>query len=261
MKKHIKTCIWKIFFIVLLIIAATGLPAWATDIDGDGIEDEFDNCPTLSNPEQTDTNMDGIGDACTEYHCIKNSRELQHILTKAQANNRYDVILLEEGIYKLSENNNNTFSFQSSEPYGLLVAGGYFNGCNLRVLNPENTILDGEGFSSVLSISSNSYFAKSTGSITIEGITVKDGKTLNVGAGLSIRTSVGDINLRNSIITENIIEGNFSGSIGGGIYILTNEGNIFLHQNIISNNRAGEYMAVEHISQEVFSILFYKTIP
>lgn len=34
------------------------------DEDGDGIYDAFDNCPTLSNPDQKDSNDDGEGDAC-----------------------------------------------------------------------------------------------------------------------------------------------------------------------------------------------------
>lgn len=34
------------------------------DIDGDGAGDEFDNCPDIYNPDQTDTDHDGLGDAC-----------------------------------------------------------------------------------------------------------------------------------------------------------------------------------------------------
>jgi len=34
------------------------------DSDGDGIENEYDNCEKTSNSEQTDTDLDGIGDAC-----------------------------------------------------------------------------------------------------------------------------------------------------------------------------------------------------
>ncbi len=36
------------------------------DADGDGIPDELDNCPEASNPDQTDTDEDGIGDACDD---------------------------------------------------------------------------------------------------------------------------------------------------------------------------------------------------
>src|SRR5260221_311480 len=34
------------------------------DSDGDGVPDDLDNCPTVSNPDQKDSNFNGIGDAC-----------------------------------------------------------------------------------------------------------------------------------------------------------------------------------------------------
>ena len=36
------------------------------DDDGDGVEDESDNCPLVSNPGQADTDRDRLGDACDE---------------------------------------------------------------------------------------------------------------------------------------------------------------------------------------------------
>ena len=44
-------------------------PTWMViarkaDADGDGVEDSRDNCPTVSNPDQRDSNHDGKGDAC-----------------------------------------------------------------------------------------------------------------------------------------------------------------------------------------------------
>ena len=35
-----------------------------TDDDGDGVEDSLDNCPLIANPDQADWNNNGIGDAC-----------------------------------------------------------------------------------------------------------------------------------------------------------------------------------------------------
>jgi hypothetical protein len=35
-----------------------------TDLDNDGVDDDKDNCPTVSNPDQKDTDKDGQGDMC-----------------------------------------------------------------------------------------------------------------------------------------------------------------------------------------------------
>jgi hypothetical protein len=34
------------------------------DGDGDGVDDRYDNCPSVPNPDQTDTDNDGAGNAC-----------------------------------------------------------------------------------------------------------------------------------------------------------------------------------------------------
>ena len=36
-----------------------------TDTDLDGIPDDQDNCPNTANPDQVDSDGDGVGDACT----------------------------------------------------------------------------------------------------------------------------------------------------------------------------------------------------
>jgi len=45
---------------------AEPLTAILTDTDGDGYADDVDNCPSLANPDQTDADGNGVGDAC-EY--------------------------------------------------------------------------------------------------------------------------------------------------------------------------------------------------
>ncbi len=41
-----------------------GTPAFAADLDDDGIEDEFDNCLEAMNPAQDDTDGDDCGNLC-----------------------------------------------------------------------------------------------------------------------------------------------------------------------------------------------------
>lgn len=49
-----------------------GMPAWqwetacCIDSDGDGVNDDLDNCPYRFNPDQQDTDNDGRGDGCQE---------------------------------------------------------------------------------------------------------------------------------------------------------------------------------------------------
>ena len=46
------------------IFAPQQCPTLNHDSDGDGVADASDNCPNLANPDQRDTDLDGIGDAC-----------------------------------------------------------------------------------------------------------------------------------------------------------------------------------------------------
>ncbi len=47
------------------------------DIDGDGIPNNIDNCAQYYNPDQEDSNDDGIGDSCTELPCDDSEAQAQ----------------------------------------------------------------------------------------------------------------------------------------------------------------------------------------
>ena len=49
----------------LIFSVRSGVPVSIADRDGDGVPDELDNCPTTANPDQVDSDFDGIGDVCS----------------------------------------------------------------------------------------------------------------------------------------------------------------------------------------------------
>lgn len=53
---------------ITFIPGSDSQPSWGgfPDSDGDGSDDRSDNCPLVSNPDQLDTDGDGIGNACDE---------------------------------------------------------------------------------------------------------------------------------------------------------------------------------------------------
>ncbi len=66
MKVTLTALIAAFFLVVGLPFAALGGPAGGAlvDVDGDGVEDQYDNCTGLMNPEQKDFDHDGCGDLC-----------------------------------------------------------------------------------------------------------------------------------------------------------------------------------------------------
>ncbi len=55
--------------------AEQGLQPLGGDSDGDGVADDNDNCPDVQNPDQTDSDGNGIGDACDQQQPVDTDQD------------------------------------------------------------------------------------------------------------------------------------------------------------------------------------------
>lgn len=142
--------------------------------------------------------------------CVSTPKELADALLATSGNGQDDTIRIVQGSYTYTEISTGMFRFISHEPYALTLEGGYLPGCGSRVVNPANTILDGEGSrpALVLVSTTNTNFS-------IDGITIQNGKIAdNHGGGLYLVTEQGDVSLTNLHVNHNS-----ASSYGGGAYI------------------------------------------
>jgi len=210
------------------------------DMDGDGVDNDLDNCPTISNPGQADADGDGYGDDCTVVHCVNSSAELQGALTLAQNNGSNDVIKLEQGTYLISGNNGDYFRYATTEPWSLVIQGGYLPGCSAREVNPADTVLEGgidqqDAGAGVLFLrDGNTTLVSTHTKIVVDGVTVQNG-IAGYNAGIYAYTQYGTL-----LFTNNILKNN-TGTTGGGLYAISSYGKVKLANNVINDNTACHY--------------------
>ncbi|MEM5792895.1 MAG: CARDB domain-containing protein [Candidatus Aenigmatarchaeota archaeon] len=79
------------------------------DTDGDGIKDNVDNCPTRYNPDQLDSNGDGIGDACNILPGVSVYRDVDGDGVMEEAKNQDNI--MENGYERYHDPNSNTNAY------------------------------------------------------------------------------------------------------------------------------------------------------
>jgi len=194
------------------------------DADDDGVPNDGDNCVIDFNPGQADADGDGYGDSCSVGYCVASAGELQAALDVAALNGKNDVIRLVQGTYPASGSGSSRFRYDSSEPYSLLLLGGYTSGCAARSLDPANTVLDGEGIGRALELGNPTTLPFA--GLVLEGATVRNAA---ITGAPSLETFNGAILVRDSIIENNVL---------GGLRVATSLGSVGLERNRVRNNSA-----------------------
>jgi hypothetical protein len=159
--------------------------------------------------------------------CVSNTTELQDALTTSQSNGEDDTIRSVQGTYI------GNFTYDSSEGYSVTLKGGYTERCLERLINPSNTILDGNNTDRTL------YLKNSNGGdITVEGFTIKNGSAESAG-GVRAECDSGDIIITNNFITKNsTLSPSGNPAPGAGIWIYSISGNLIVDNNTITENSA-----------------------
>jgi len=205
------------------------------DIDNDGVMNGTDNCPTIPNPDQKDRDGDGFGDACTlgVSQPRTDAAGLQMDLDFAAMSPGHTIIHLARGVYRLSANGGNSFHYAGDIPYSVLIRGGYDPyEENLWTNDPSATVVDGEGLDTVFALVQSN--ANPYAGIYLENLTIRNGRAPSggLGGGLRAETAGGRISVKNCIVVSNTADK------GGGIYAHTVAGPVALERVRVQANQA-----------------------
>jgi len=172
------------------------------------------------------------GHAFGHEFCVSDETGFQDALWTADSNDEDDTIKVEQGTYI------GNFFYHTGETKNITILGGYTSGCNDRVVDPTNTILDGGESDRVLRV----YGPFTGANITVEGFTIQNGDCVNSGGGIYAYTSTdvtgGTITIKNNIVVDN------TASNSGGIFAFNSgssggtTGDIIITDNIIKGNTA-----------------------
>lgn len=211
------------------------------DPDVDGIVDMFDNCPDIYNPEQEDQDGNDIGDACDFDDIVEvtNADELVSAVT-ASATDKNTKIVLKQGNYALSQ------KIEITDKSVTLIAD---EGAEITIINSGSIdddmieiVLANEEMGNIVQLIGMTIDANNhsravylrTGQesepfknrVTIYNVEVTRGheSSYRDGAGMYIYgNGISNINIINSIFSENSLVLLGGHPDGGGIYATIND--------------------------------------
>jgi hypothetical protein len=171
--------------------------------------------------------------------CVSSAAELQAALTASSTNGAHDgesnTVWVTTGTYQTgTATNNGPFYYHSSSATGgLQIIGGYASGCFPQTRDARLTVLDGGNATAVLELHNAVH------DVEVGFLTIQNGESGNVGAGLSMNPISGDNG--QTIIYNNIIRNNHTTNQAGGLFARSTTSDIpFLYNNLIVGNSADQ---------------------
>ncbi len=179
----------------------------------------------------------GAGNAPAAVICAATTNAIRQALSVAETNGEADTIRIIIGSYAPTTGSV-AFSYSSVQGNALTIEGGWTFGCGERVDRADLTVLGGSGARPVLDIGTNGF-----GSVKIRNLSIKDGKSAQRGAGLSILAGTNPFAaaFTGTITVERVVFlFNRSAAEAGALVVDTSGGNVAVRGNLIAFNRCGD---------------------
>lgn len=163
--------------------------------------------------------------ALSGIFCVDTAARFQTALTIAASNRFSDEIRLVQGAYV------GNFTYDSREPFDLVIQGGFEPVCGQQSFDPAMTELDGALGGTVLSLSS-----RATGvSLSVKGLTIKNGRRVaGDGGGLYAKVA----NDSRVVLDTCIFDGNVADGRGGGAFVRAERGRAEIVNSVFVSNVA-----------------------
>ena len=173
----------------------------------------------------------GSGRAAAATFCVNSTAGLIQALQAGTGNGQDNTIQVAQGTYLTS---GSAFSYGNSASRSLTIQGGYAPGCGSRVLNPNNTILDGQNANVVLFIG-----GADDASFTVQGFTIRNGKAAGSIQGGGLHYNQGAGSTGSLTVDHNIFLNNTAERFGGGMNGGSDKGVTIVRDNLFVGNSAG----------------------
>jgi hypothetical protein len=166
-------------------------------------------------------------------------------LFDAESNGEDDVIQIVQGTYlgARQDTDQGSLVYSSTEAFNLTIEGGYTSGCTSRVVDPANTVLDGDNTGTILDNKGTvlTLATNQSADFTVDGLTLQNGVALKEGngngGGLLVVTK-GNLILTNNTFSANLAGDPEDGGNGGGAAVF-DASSAILTNNVFSANSAG----------------------
>ena len=176
--------------------------------------------------------------AQAHFFCVSTAADLQGALTDASDGGTYNgednFVAVEQGTYTIgSATGNGPFHYHSTAANGeLTLSGGFDVTCSIQTKQAALTVLDGNHTAQVLSLRS------SDANVSVLYLTMQNGETAQVGAGLAVNFVAGDNS--GALIQGDIIRNNHTTGQAGGLFVISGAGSheLYVRNVLIAGNSA-----------------------